>query len=148
MGVAGLILCMKICKGARKLLRTSYSNPHVGLQRRTLRPLRTAYKVCQTCVVVFRYWRCEWSGACCAFTCRWKHALSGIDATVPTDDKAMNNHGAATPARQSGDHGAAIPSCEFCNHGAAIPSGVIEVAVTPLRLQGCCYTWCSLAQLM
>ena len=137
MGVAGLILCMKICKGARKLLRT--------LQRRTLRPLRTAYKLCQTCVVVFRYWRCEWSGACCAFTRRWKHALSGIDAT---DDMAMNNHGAATPARQLGDHGAAIPSCEFCNHGAATPSGVIEGAVTPLRLQGCCYTWCSLAQLM
>ena len=131
MGVAVLILCMKISKGARKLLRTSYSNLHVALQRRALRPLRIAYSLCQSCVVVFRYWRCEWSGACCSFMCRWTQAPSGI---VATDDIAMNNHGAATPGRELGDHGAATLSCEFCNHGAATPSGVIEGAVAPSPL--------------
>ena len=126
-----LILCMEISKGARKLLRTSYSDPHVALQRRDLRPLRIAYSLCQSCVVVFRYLRSEWSGACCSFMCRWTQAPSGM---VATDDVAMNNHGAATPACELGDHGAATPSGEFCNHGAATPSGVIEGTVTPSPL--------------
>ena len=130
-GVAVLILCIEISKGARKLLRTSYSNPHVALLRRALRPLRIAYSLCQSCVVVFRYWRCEWSGACWSFVCRWTQAPSGM---VSTDDMAMNNHGAATPVCELGDHGAATPSGEFSNHGAATPSGVIEGAVTPSPL--------------